>query len=288
MSLPRRSLESLLTIPLRALRIAVVTGVSLALSASLATGCASETGEDGADEGVVSADSAITGQVAANAKLVTTTRVNLRETPDYARTDNIITVMPTGASVTVLQSAATAGFYRVKYKTYEGWAFGTYLAEDASGDGPPSGGGGGAGGGGSCYDATVGSKIAAAGRRMDGDSSQGLCYRYVKSHIAAAGIPIRDHIPDAYEASAYRFAVWGKSNPQALARAGFAKASVSIDKAPLGSIIVWRQGQCGYSADHGHIEVAIGGGRACSDFCGRIRRDCGMPDIFIPVQKNCE
>jgi len=277
MSLPRRSLQFLVT---------------TFLSSAIVAGCAAETGDEGADEGVVSSDSAITGQVTPNTKLVTTTRVNLRETPDYARTDNIITVMPTGASVTVLQSAATAGFYRVKYKTYEGWAFGTYLAEDASGDGPPSGGGGGGGGagggGGSCYDATVGSKIASAGRRMDGDSSQGLCYRYVKSHIAAAGIPIRDHIPDAYEASAYRFAVWGKSNPAALARAGFAKASVSIDQAPLGSVIVWRQGQCGYSADHGHIEVAIGGGRACSDFCGRIRRDCGMPDIFIPIQKNCE
>ena len=122
---------------------------------------------------------------------------------------------------------------------------------------------------------------------MDGEGSQGLCYRYVKDHIEQAGIPIRTYIPDAYELSAYKFAVWAKSDPAGLAAAHFAPSSVGLDALPLGAVLVWRAGQCGYSAEHGHIEINIGGGRACSDFCGHIRRDCGMPSVFVPTKADC-
>lgn len=261
-------------------RIPLASLLALLLAAPLAVACTASQQDEGADEGAVSSDSAITDDIAPGSRLVTTTRVNLRETPSQATRDNIITVMPMGTVVTVRSATPTTGFYRVDYEGQEGWAFGTFLAADS--------GGGGGGGGTSCYDGKLGSKLASVARTVDGDGSQGLCYRYVKNHIEGAGIPIRNYIPDAYEASAYKFAVWAKADPAGLAAAGFAKSTAGLDGLPLGAILVWRAGQCGYSAEHGHIEITIGGGRACSDFCGRIKRDCGMPDVFVPVQRDCK
>lgn len=260
------------------MRSAVVAGCLLVL---VLAHCGGQP-ESGLDEGVSSAGDAITESVAPNTILMTTTRVNLRETPSYASKTNILTVMPMGASVTVLEGRPSNGFYNVRYEDQEGWAYGTYLRpsdRDSSGDDAGTG---------SCADATWGSKLASVAREMEGEHSQGLCYRYVKDHIEAAGVPIRRLLPDQYEASAYMFGVWGKRDPAALASAGFAKSSTSLDALPLGAILVWSPGQCGYSAEHGHIEINIGKGRACSDFCGNIKRSCGKPDIFVPVRKGCQ
>ena len=260
-------------------RVPLASLVALLLAAPLFVACSAASSDVGMDEGAATADSAITGSIAASSRLVTTARVNLRETPSQATQDNIITVMPTGATVTVLAATPSNGYYNVDYEGQEGWAYGAYLAADGSGGG---------GGGSSCYDSKLGAKLASASREVDGDGSQGLCYRYVKDHIEQAGIPIRSIVPAAYEESAYAFAVWAKRDPAGLAAAHFAPSSVGLDALPLGAILVWRAGQCGYSAEHGHIEINIGGGRACSDFCGHIKRDCGMPSVFVPTKSDCQ
>ena len=110
----------------------VASLVALLLAAPLVVACSAKESDDGADEGAVSADSAITGSIAPSSRLVTTTRVNLRETPSKATQDNIITVMPMGATVTVLSATPTSGFYNVDYEGQEGWAFGTFLAADGT------------------------------------------------------------------------------------------------------------------------------------------------------------
>lgn len=260
--------------PRRAAALAV-----LLLATPLVVACSASAPDDGAEEGAVSSDSAITGSIAPSSRLVTTTRVNLRETPSQATRDNIITVMPMGAAVTVLSATPSSGYYNVDYEGQQGWAYATYLAADGAGGGDSVS---------ACYDSKLGSKLASVSRSVDGEGSQGLCYHYVKDHIEEAGIPIRSYIPDAYELSAYKFAVWAKRDPAGLAAAHFAPSSVGLDALPLGAILVWRAGQCGYSAEHGHIEINIGGGRACSDFCGHIRRDCGMPSVFVPTKSDCQ
>ena len=265
--------------PLHRRSVPLASLAAILLAAPLVVACSATSSDDGASE-AASSDSAITGSVAVSSRLVTTTRVNLRETPSQATQDNIITVMPKGATVTVLSATPTSGFYNVDYEGQEGWAYGAFLVADG-------GSGGGGGGGSSCYDSALGSKLVSASREVDGEGSQGLCYRYVKNHIEEAGIPIRSIVPAAYEESAYKFAVWAKSDPAGLAAAHFAPSSVGLDALPLGAILVWRAGQCGYSAEHGHIEINIGGGRACSDFCGHIKRDCGMPSVFVPTKSDC-
>lgn len=137
------------------------------------------------------------------------------------------------------------------------------------------------------YDSAFADKLAKAGLKRDGHSSQHRCYSYVKDHLAAAtgrSVP-QDLYSTTYGASAYQFTNWARNNPNDLASLGFKEVTLGKDeRPPKGSVIVWARGQCGYSAKHGHIEVVVDdGGRACSDFCGKIPTDCGAPTVFIPV-----
>jgi hypothetical protein len=124
--------------------------------------------------------------------------------------------------------------------------------------------------------------LASIASKMDGESSQGRCYHYVKEHLRDAGYDIS---PVDDQVGAYEFGEWGDANPDQLQAMGFQKITPSLDEIPKGSILVWAQGQCGYSAEYGHIEIVIDddSSRACSDFCGHIKKDCGSPDIFAPV-----
>lgn len=50
---------------------------------------------------------------------------------------------------------------------------------------------------------------------------------------------------------------------------------------PKGAILVYDKGVCGYNKEYGHVEVAIGNGKAASDGIQNIK---GMPSaVFIPV-----
>lgn len=113
-------------------------GVAL-LGSGLATpGCSAAADDSqeltGADEEVATSADALSGNVAAGATLRTTTGLNLRS---GASTSNaILLTMPSGAAVTVRQSAPVNGFYAVRYGTRDGWAYGAYLT---TGSAPSSG-----------------------------------------------------------------------------------------------------------------------------------------------------
>ena len=58
-----------------------------------------------------------------------------------------------------------------------------------------------------------------------------------------------------------------------------------LKKLPAGCIVVYDRGAAGYSSKHGHIEVTLGDGTACSD--GRtynMRYDQNMR-VFVPVEQ---
>lgn len=76
------------------------------------------------------------------------------------------------------------------------------------------------------------------------------------------------------------------ANPGYDAKVGFKRVGVGPNNIPKGSIIGWRRGQCGYNAKYGHIEISVDNSstRACSDFCGYIKKSCGSPYVFMPTQ----
>ncbi|MDF2692598.1 MAG: hypothetical protein K0S65_981 [Labilithrix sp.] len=135
--------------------------------------------------------------------------------------------------------------------------------------------------------AAAATKVANVASKMEGRRSGGYCYRHVKAHLRAAGMPTGDLEAKGYGGSAYKFSVWAKKYPSALAEMGLTKVTASLDALPKGALIVWPRGMCGYNKTHGHIEVVVdnNSSRACSDFCGRIKKGCGTPDIYVP--KGC-
>lgn len=132
----------------------------------------------------------------------------------------------------------------------------------------------------------TGERLASLALRRDGYGAGGRCYEHVYYAIRDANITTQA-VLDQYDVGyggAWDFARLGESNPAAMARVGFVKSSVSPSQAPRGSVLVWRPGQCGYSSEYGHIEIAVGGGRACSDFCGPIATGCGAPLVYVPAR----
>ena len=143
-------------------------------------------------------------------------------------------------------------------------------AEQGGSDGPAA------------YDAVLGSQLAKAAYAGSAGYSMSMCYQYVWAALRSVlGWQIESlPIPAT---SAYQFGEWIINNP------GWARDALHLERiytpaywAPEGSVIVWPRGACGYSYYHGHIEIALGDGTACSDFCGTIA-GC-TAQVFMPVK----
>ena len=84
---------------------------------------------------------------------------------------------------------------------------------------------------------------------------------------------------------AYDFARWANPNVQGLLQNfKLKKMSVSGSDIPVGSVVVWKPGQCGYSATAGHIEIVVSPGKACSFYCGAICTSA-VPEVYVPVKR---
>jgi hypothetical protein len=137
------------------------------------------------------------------------------------------------------------------------------------------------------YSATRGRTLAdTAVRLWSGHSSGGLCLRGVRTSATTSGIipsppgwtPI---IPSAHE-----WGLWANAHPTELKARGFRRVvGLGTSKIPQGSIIVWQKGQCGYHSLYGHIEIVTdtNSSRACSDYCGYVKKTCGEPWTYIPT-----
>ena len=132
------------------------------------------------------------------------------------------------------------------------------------------------------YDAWLGKQFADAAYYGSAGYSKSACYQYVWAALRSVlGWQIESlPIPAT---SAYQFGEWIINNP------GWARDALHLERiytpaywAPEGSVIVWPRGACGYSYYHGHIEIALGDGTACSDFCGTIA-GC-TAQVFMPVK----
>lgn len=135
----------------------------------------------------------------------------------------------------------------------------------------------------SSYSPTRGQALAARALALwNGHSSRNLCLAGVGDTLESSGVvsPPFPRLPSAVD-----FDNWARANPAEMAKRGFEKQSLDVNHIPRGSIITWRPGQCGYSGQYGHIEIVAdtASSRACSDFCGSIRKSCGAPGIYVPI-----
>jgi len=101
--------------------------------------------------------------LAAGSSLVATADVNLRSGPSTS--NSVLTTVPTGSQVTVVDGTPNNGFYKIDYKGTVGWSSGKYYGPSSGGGGEPVGGGGGepVGGGGTVIDNALARAKSAVG-----------------------------------------------------------------------------------------------------------------------------
>ena len=249
---------------------------SLVLAAALvlgAVGCASQSGDGGEVLTSQADELATTGPTyTAGTELVTTAALNLRSAGSTSA--SVLRVMPDGAHVTVRATSGANAWVAITFSGYNGWAHTSYLvpAKNGGGGGNPAG-----------YSSARASKLASTALRVDGHAAGGWCALETSNSVEKSGI-----IPNGvtwYRNNAIDISEYMDANPGYDAKVGFRRVNAPANDVPKGSIIGWRRGQCGYNAKYGHIEISVDStsSRACSDFCGSIKKTCGAPYVFMPT-----
>lgn len=206
------------------------------------------------------------GNFPAGTKLLTIGELNLRS--GEGTTFDILVTMPSGRRVTVVKASGSSGWANVSYDGKTGYASMKYLHEAK-------------------YSAERGGKMAARALQMwDGKPSRDLCLAGVDDVGESAGAmpPGVGWLPRLPSAVAWQNYV--NANPDELLKRGYAREVVDINKLPKGAIIGWPAGMCGYHSVYGHIEIVADdkSDRACSDYCGKIKKGCGTPFIYVPIE----
>ena len=247
-------------------RLLVIAGVVLGAAA-----CTSSSQDQEPDDALVSVGAeevATTGPTyASGTSLTTTDALNLRA--DASATARIILMMPANSRVTVREASGGNGWVAIRFGgNKEGWAHTNYLSDGTTQIASAV--------------STRAGRLASKAKRVDGKKSRGKCATEVGNSVQLSGILPRGvgwrRVEAASDVASYL-----TTNKAYANRIGFRTLKVSASSVPTGSVVGWRRGQCGYNRKYGHIEIAIGGGRACSDFCGRIKTSCGAPMVSTPT-----
>ncbi len=92
------------------------------------------------------------------------------------------------------------------------------------------------------------------------------------------------------------FAAWANANPVALRKQLSLVRMETPGKVadlPLGGIVVYQRGVCGFSKKAGHIEVVVAPNRLCSDGCQSFEASClsnpsvrSRISVYVPVKKS--
>lgn len=128
-----------------------------------------------------------------------------------------------------------------------------------------------------------------------GGWSTGSCWAFVKAAMIRAGLATRadiNRLAASVGMSAYSVQISAAGFKRAADRAsasvlrdtmGLKKVHMPVGQAPRGAVIAWAPGCRGAHSQYGHIEVAMGDGYACSDYCGRVRADATCASVYVPV-----
>lgn len=104
----------------------------------------------------------------------------------------------------------------------------------------------------------------------------GYCSRHVRQALERTGL-YNGHTASAYQMGAL---LAQNTNFQEVS-----PDSVNLKQLPAGCILVYDRGAAGYNAEHGHIEVTLGDGTACSDGRTYNLRNSQNMRIFVPVEQ---
>ncbi|MFA6028482.1 MAG: hypothetical protein WC969_01380 [Elusimicrobiota bacterium] len=121
------------------------------------------------------------------------------------------------------------------------------------------------------------------------------CYRFVKNALERAGLMARGwraKVSSEEAVSAYQFSRLVREKPYLFKRK-LREISPYTKPLPVGSILVWGKGDCGFSREHGHIEIVVDAKDpplACSDGCARVNPKrwehaiarTGCMKVFVP------
>ncbi|MEP7123610.1 MAG: SH3 domain-containing protein [Byssovorax sp.] len=106
-------------------RLAPVLGALVLLSAA---GCIAAPADESFEAEDANQDG-LTGSLPVGTTLSTTTGLNLRSGPSTS--SSVLTVIPTGAEVSLIDADPVSGFYHVSYQSLTGWSSGKYLTGPA-------------------------------------------------------------------------------------------------------------------------------------------------------------
>lgn len=130
-------------------------------------------------------------------------------------------------------------------------------------------------------------KLVNAALENEGYRSAGLCYTYVGKALDKSGVMSESNwalFSKHQQLAADGFAeVADDDDSNLLKNIGYRRVYVDAPSAPVGSVLVYPHGKCGAHPTWGHIEIAVGGARACSDFCAPIRTNCEFAHVYAPV-----
>ena len=132
------------------------------------------------------------------------------------------------------------------------------------------------------YDAELARRLAQAAADGNAGAFGGKCYAYVAWHMHHAGILdfngwVDMGIQPGYSDDAADFFVWADQNREKMRsemRLAIVPTPASKEEVPVGSILVYDRGWCGFSESSGHIEVLTAPDWACSDGCESLDNNC--------------
>ncbi len=104
----------------------------------------------------------------------------------------------------------------------------------------------------------------------------GRCSKFVRQALQRTGL-YNGHTASAYQMGAV---LANNKNFQEIS-----PSSVDLKNLPAGCIVVYDRGAAGYNSQHGHIEVTLGDGTACSDGRTYNQRTAQNMRIFVPVEQ---
>ena len=260
-----------------------IAAALLTLSTFALGGCAAESGQEsdltssasdeGNELGATADELATSGPTyQVGTELVTIANLNLRASPSTTAT--VKKVMPSGSKVTVVEESGGNGWIKISFSSYTGYGHTSYLAEAGSADEGTTQQS-------NDYSSRRGNTLANTADRVDGRPSGGACALEVSNSVVRSGI--------------LNGRAWRRNDAWALANnmkndsayqssVGFrAKSDLTTRTAPVGSIVGWKPGQCGYNRTYGHIEIIVNNAHtACSDYCATVKT-CTPGAIFIPT-----